>query len=389
MNRFAALISVLMFFLLAGCASTDPRSAGSSVSAGEEAAPVHFETRTRVPLLAPPDQSDGDGLVETGFQAGLGDELVEVRSRYSMASGALVQSLGQGYEPGQSIPTQLARQSIEHSFRLSVPNWLGAPVQVGFDQKEASVYTLQGQQRQETSRAHLEWNPEPVRFAVEWTPPRAMAVAGHPFDCLVEGRVTLPTEAVSAGMASALDVSQSDCLVRAPDRGVNELPMQSRGVSWRWGEGLNNAIHMNRVEPLGTGYGVSEMMAGYELGLRQQHSFHGWQVEADVALRQSDSGRYGQQSDDESRWAVDVMLRRQLQTIALTARWMQAKDPLWFVPEASPIGRERLSLLLDFSSWLTGLMPGVDAGMSTSWEHSEDAAGQDDNQFRWDFSLSW
>jgi hypothetical protein len=378
-----------MCVLLAGCAGTEPRSTGSSVPSGEEPAPVRLEASTRVPLIAQAGRSDGDGLVETDLRAGLGDDLVEVRSRYSVASGALVQSLGQGYEQGQSLPTQLARQSIEHSFRLSVPGWLGAPVQIGFDQNEASVYTLQGQQRQENSRAHLAWNPAPVRFEVEWTPPRETAVAGNPFDCLMEGRVRLPTEVVSAGMSSALDVSQSDCLVRAPDRGVNELPMQSRGVSWRWGEGLNNTIHMNRVELIGTGYGVSEMMAGYELGMRQRHSFHGWQVEADVALRQSDSGPYGHPSDEESRWAVDVMLRRQLQTFALTARWMQAKDPLWFVPEASPIGRERLSLLLDFSSWLTRLMPGVDAGMSTSWEHSEDAAGQDDNQFRWDFSLSW
>ena len=386
MPRILLVSMMIASATLLGCAAKEPRSAIATETS--ESSPVHFETAARVPLLSQTGDLDDEHLVATDVRAGLGDDLVEIRSSYSMGSGALVQNLGAGFEQGQSIPTQLARQSLEHAFRLTMPNWLGAPMRIGYDQKEASVFTLNGQQRQESSRAHLSWNPEPMQLDVEWTPPRAMAAAGNSLDCMVEGRVRVPTEAASAGTVSALDVSHSDCLVRAPNRGVDELPLQSRGVSWRWGDGLGNSIHMNRVELQMPVTGMNELSAGYEVGMRQRHSFQGWQLEADVAVRQSNSvAQY--RPDDDARWAVDLMLKRQLRQIALTARWMQSNDPLWFVPEATPIGRERLSLLLDFSSWLTDLMPGLDAGMSASWEHSEDAAGKDDNQLRWDFSLSW
>ena len=386
MSRVLLVSMMIASATLLGCAAKEPRSAMASETS--KSSPVHFETAARVPLLPQSGNLDDEHLIATDVRAGLGDDLVEFRSSYSMGSGALVQNLGARFEQGQSIPTQLAQQSLEHAFRLTMPEWLGAPVQIGYDQKEASVFTLNGQQRRESSRAHLSWSPEVMQLDVEWTPPRAAAAAGNPLDCMVEGRVRVPTEAASSNRPSALDVSHSDCLVRAPNRGVDELPLQSRGVSWRWGDGLGNSIHMNRVELHMPVVGMSELSAGYEVGMRQQHAFQGWQVAADVALRQSDSVT-AYRPDDDARWAVDLMLKRQLRQIALTARWMQSKDPLWFVPEATPIGRERLSLLLDFSSWLTELMPGLDAGMSASWEHSEDAAGQDDNQLRWDFSLSW
>lgn len=383
MPRILVISILLASAQLTGCAATESRS--QEISESSEQMPVQFETATRVPLMPQRGDPDDDRLIGTDIRAGVGDELIDFRSSYSVTSGALVQNLGARYEKTQEIPTQLARQSLEHAVRLTVPNWLGAPMRIGFDQKEASILTLNGQTRQESSRAHLSWNPEPMQVEVEWTPPRPATVG---FDCLMQGRVRMPTGAGWSGTPLALDVSQRDCMVRVPNRGVDELPIQSRGVSWRWGDGLGNSIHMNRVELQMPLAGINDSAAGYEFGMRQQHAFQGWQLEADVALRQSDAGGV-YQPDDDSRWAFDVMLRRQLRQIALTARWMQSRDPLWFVPEATPVGRERLSLLLDFSSWLSEMMPGLNAGMSASWEHSEDAAGKDDNQLRWDFSLSW
>ncbi len=373
--------------MLAGCAATGPDVAERS---NESASPIDVEARTEVPLTNASMLADNDQLVESGVRAGVGDDLVEFRTRYAVSSGELVQNVGRAYQQGEAIPTQLARQSVEHAVRVSTPGRLGAPVQVGFDQQEASVLTVDGQQREEETRAHLVWEPNPVRLQLEWTPPSRIAVAGNPLDCTLEGRLRMPTETLSPGLESALDVSQSECMVRAPDRGVDQLPMQARELAWNWGESLDSTIHMSRVELRAPVYGVPELKSGYELGLRQQHSLFGWQVEADFALRQAEGPVYHDEAPDEdSRWSVDLQLSRQLHTFALTARWMQAKDPLWFVPEASPVGRQNLSVLLDFSSWLTGLMPGVDAGMKASWQHTEDAEGRDDNYFRWDFSLSW
>lgn len=381
-------LTPLLVGVLSACATTDSLSPDAP---GDESAAVNFEARTELPLTANAlSRNDSDRLVETDLRAGVGDDLVEIRTRYSVASGELVRNVGRRYQQGQSIPTQLARQSVEHAVRLSTPGELGAPLQVGFDQKDASVLTLTGQHRQESTRAHLAWEPDPFEFLIEWTPPRKTAVAGNPFDCTLEGRLSMPTDTFSLGIDSALDLSQSECMVYAPERGVEALPVQARGVVWSWGENLGSAVHLNRIALQMPVYGSPALSYGYELGVRQNHSFLGWHLEADLALRQPDNHDY---SDipvyDDSRWAVDVQLSRQLKAFALTARWMQARDPLWFVPEASPVGRESLSLLLDFSAWLSGLMPGMDAGMSASWRHTEDAEGRDDNHFRWDFSLSW
>jgi len=387
MHRLRSVLTLPAIVILAGCAATGPDVAERS---DESALPIDVEARTEVPLAGANLMAGNDKLVESGVRAGVGDDLVEFRTRYAVSSGELVQNVGKPYQQGQSVPTQLARQSVEHAVRLSTPGRLGAPVQVGFDQKEAAVLTLDGQQREESTQAHLVWDPDPVRLQLEWTPPRRVAVHGNPLDCTLVGRLRMPTESLSPGLESALDVSQSECLVRAPDRGVDQLPMQARGVAWNWGESLNSTIHMSRVELRAPVYGVPELKSGYEVGLRQEHSLFGWQMEADLALRQADGPTYHDDvSGEESRWSVDLQLSRQLHTFALTARWMQAKDPLWFVPEASPVGRQNLSVLLDFSSWLTGLMPGMDAGMKASWQHTEDAEGRDDNHFRWDFTLSW
>jgi hypothetical protein len=383
MHRFLIALAAAV---LVGCAGTEQRVAAGS----DSDRPVSVQARTEVPLANATPLADNDKLVETDLQAGLADELFQVRSRYSVTSGELVRSVGSAYREGEAIPTQLARQSVEHAVRLSTPGYLGAPLRVGFDQRETSVLTLSGQHRQESTRAHLAWDPDPVSLHLEWTPPRRVAVVGDPLDCTLEGRMRMPTETISMGMESALDLSQSDCLVRAPDRGVDELPMQARGLVWSWGDGLDSSVHMNRVELLAPTYGMVEGASGHELGLRRRHSFFGWQMAADIAMRQAEAGqRVDAATDERSRWSVDLQLTRQLHTFALTARWMQAKDPLWFVPEADPVGRESLSLLLDFSSWLGRIMPGMDAGMRASWRHTEDAEGRDDNHFRWDFSLSW
>ncbi len=387
MYRFFCALVIVTAFGLAGCAASGPQSERAS---GDSSAPIDVKARAEVPLADPVQLANDNNLVETDVRAGIGDDLVGFRTRYSVASGELVRNVGKRYQQGDSIPTQLAQQSLEHAIRFSTPGEMGAPVRLGFDQKEASVLTLDGQQRQESTRAHLVWEPEPVRLQLEWTPPRRVALASDPLDCTLEGHLRMPTENVAAGFESALDISQSECMVRAPNRGVDQLPMQARGVSWNWGESLGSAVHMNRVELQTPVYGVPEVKSGYELGLRQQHSLFGWKMEADFALRQAEGPGYRDDAaDDDSRWSVDFQLRRQLHAFAMTARWMQAKDPLWFVPEAAPVGQQSLSLLLDFSSWLSGLMPGMDAGMKTSWEHTEDADGREDNHFRWDFSLSW
>jgi hypothetical protein len=82
-------------------------------------------------------------------------------------------------------------------------------------------------------------------------------------------------------------------------------------------------------------------------------------------------------------------MRRELEALVLTARWMHAKDPLWFVPAARTLDRERISILLDFSKWLVRQVPGFNGGMSAAWEPAEYANGVDESQINWNVSLTW
>lgn len=361
----------------------EPKS--SQAIEGEAPTPLEVETDTTLPLFA----TGNDSLFQSTVRAGIADELIDYSARYSVESGELMRTLGANRDASRSVPTEVGRQSLRQKFRLSLPSYLGSPVRVGFDNQRDIKLALDGEQKKEATRAHLQWEPDPLALDVEWTPPRDQASVGRPLDCLVNGNVRLPAVPMAMNMNSAVDISQQQCLVRAPDRGLDRMNLQTQGLAWRWGEDLDSAVRMHRVVPQWQGHGMPPADAGYEVGLRHGHSFFGWRMEADVALRQTREQGYESDANADSHWAVDLLMRRELKLFALTARWMQSKDPLWFVPMAKPIGNERMSILLDFSEWLKRTLPKLDANMSASWEHAEGAGGSDENHIKWNVSVFW
>ena len=368
---------------MVGCASVSPRS-DDAVESGA-VGHVAFDSSSVLALTGEPD----DGLLHSQVEAASAEERLSYTASYSLQSSVLAQSQLGEEDSEPVLPAELGRQSLRQQLHLALPSSLGAPVSIDIHNQQDLRWTFNGEARAETRLAHLQWKPKLLALDLRWTPPRDVVMDAQPLDCQVQANLRLPKLPVPTHTEAALDLSGRGCQVRAPARGVDGLHLQSHGLAWRWGEDLNNRVRVRRVVPQWQAYGLSEVNPAYEVGLMHRRSLSGWQLGLDMAWRQFDQGTTRETYATPSNWAVDLMLRRELGLVALSARWLHASDPLWFLPLASPVERERLSLLLDFSQWLVEKLPQIEANMSASWDHVEDARGIDDNQFKWNLLLSW
>ncbi|MFU8832838.1 MAG: hypothetical protein ACNA7J_11885 [Wenzhouxiangella sp.] len=359
---------------LVGCAGVSSRS--------DEGAAGFLVLESHTALEA----NDDDNLLQSQVQADSVGERVRYSADYSLRSEVLAHSLS---ADAPARPSELGGQSIHQQLHLELPQSFGAPVTIDLHNHQDVLWSFSGEQKSDSSGAHLQWKPSYLALDVHWTAPREMVIVDRPLDCHVQANVRLATWPVPMRSDAALDISQQDCQVLAPFRGVYGLNLQSQGLAWRWGESLGNGVRFRKVLPQWQTLGIERANAAYEFGLIHHGSWSDWQLGLDLAWRQVDENLQESGSGAASNWAVDLMVGRNLGLVALSARWLRANDPLWFMPLASAIERERLSLLIDFSSWLVGKLPRMDASLSASWEQVEDARGTDDNQLKWNFQLAW
>ena len=386
MNPRVAASFLPGLLLLGGCAGVPNEP--PEFTASTDDAPLAVESETRLLDARTLD----DQWFESSVRAGTPNRQLDYSARFKVESGALFDELGDNTRPNaDALPSEVGRRTFEQAVRFALPEYLGAPIELGFDRQHATRLTTEGEQHSESSRAHLEWQPDPVRLAVEWRPRRDMRLAGGPVNCLVDGRLSVPYADNTSTDSNAVALSGRHCLVRSPERGLDEMHLDERGLAWHWSEHVDNKVRFHRFEPRWAGYGQHAFEPGYEFGVTHRHSLLGWDLEADVALREAGEARHTQagEFESDSHWALNLLVSRKLELIEITARWMQADDPLWFVPVAEPIGRERLSLLLDFGDWIRRALPRFDADMSASWERAEQAGGGEDNQVNWNLSVFW
>lgn len=380
---FVRPVILLACILLAACSGVTPRP---ELDAGPDAGALFaFESSNE---LALPGDGD-DRLLRSQVEAGSAGERLNYTASYSLRSGMLAQGLSGDPDGDPTVPAELGRQSLHQQLHLALPSSPDAPLSINLQGQQDLRWTFNGEARTESRLAHLEWKPWAFAFDLRWTPPREMVLAGQPLDCQVQADLSLPYSPVVTSVPTAISLSGRDCQVRAPARGVDDLQLQSQGLAWRWGEDLNNTLRARRLLPQWQAYGLPEVEPGYELGLIHRRTFSDWELGLDMAWRQFDRGLARDAHAQPSNWAVDLVLRRELGLFALSARWLYANDPLWFVPLASPVEQERLSVLIDFSQWLVERLPHIKANMSAAWDYVEDARGVDDNQFNWNLLLSW
>ncbi len=323
------------------------------------------------------------------IEAGSAKKRLQYNASYLLKSDLLAYSLAGHGDESTALPAELGRQSLRQELKLELPMALGAPIQVDIHNQQDLRWSFNGEARADRQRAHLYWKPDFLALDVHWSPLREATVSGRPQHCFLQANLRLPSLVPVDDIDAALDLSGQSCRIHAPARGVVGLTTRSEALAWRWGEVLDNGLRLKRVLPEWQNFGKEAAEPAYEVGFKQTLSRSDWQLGLDMAWRQVDQHASRDPLSIPSRWAMDVMLRRELGLVALTARWLHANDPLWFVPLASPVERERLSLLIDFSHWLARKLPELDARMSASWEHIEDARGVDDNQVNWNVQLTW
>lgn len=381
---------VLLMMLMAllalqsfGCATVEPRPGNQA-----ETAPDTYLAFKSNSLLAAPDNRD-TGLFEGEIEAGGADNRLRYSARYLLHSDLLAQTLAAAANGSGGVPAELGRQSLQQEFHLDLPPALGAPIRINMRNQHDLRWSFNGEARSDSQLALLQWQPEHFALNLRLSP-RVAAQVGRPLlDCFVQAKLHLPALPVARGHDMVMDMSGQACHVHAPARGIVGLAARSEALAWHWSGVLDSSLQVKRVMPAWQELGAPDIDPAYELGLSKSLAQSNWNLGVDLAWRQIREPKGQDAMATPSRWAMNFMLGRNLGRVALKARWLRANDPLWFVPLASPVERERLSLLLDFSRWLAARLPDMDANMSASWEQVEDAQGVDDNQINWNVKLSW
>jgi len=377
--HLCTISSCLLICALTGCAVTPSEHSATSVDAHEQ--PLEIETRAGLPMLSGEDAELIEGLV----QAGIGDRRLNYSARYVFESGNLLASLVEEGSSDSSVPTDIGQQTVQQQVQLNLTEDVRVPLQMGLENRRDYRFLLDGEQVSHTTRAHLDFKPEPVSFSLDWRPPDELMAA--PMGCHLNGNLSMPLARETVGKHSMLDFSHSECHVRAADRGLDEWAIQSRTVAWRWDGDFKTALRYRQVLP----QAQSLYSAGpaHEVGISHREEFSLFGVQLDVARREGGSQDSSSGHQRADHWVADLLVNGKLGLLDVTARFMRAGDPLWFMPASTPADSRRFSLLLDFGAWLKDEFPGLEADMSASFDRTEQSNGVDDSQVNWNVSLTW
>ena len=377
---FRLLIGAVFAGSIVGCASLPDSTPAAE---GSEAVYLAFDSETGLERLIQGD----DRLVYSQVEASAARQHLRYRVDYSLRSGVVAESLAEEGDRSENPPAEIGRQVMTQAVEFSLPESLGAPITLDIENRRELRWSFSGDQRKESTQAALNWSPKHFALDLAWSPPRQTMSASQPLDCNAAANFRLSS--VPMVDESAVDYSRRACQVLAPSRGVAELDVATDGLAWRWGRAQEQALMIRRVRPEWQQYSHEPIETAYELSLiRRQRLLEHWQLGVDLAWRRFDRELALGDNNRPDRWALDLSLERDLGPLAVTARWLHANDPLWFLPLAAPVERERLSLGVDFSRWLALALPAAGGKMSATVDHVEDAAGVDDRQLQWSIELT-
>jgi hypothetical protein len=365
--------------VLIGCVGMP--SERSAISTVTHEQPLEIETRARLPILT----GEAAELIEGLVRAGIGERRLSYSARYAFEPGSLLATLVEEESSDLSAPTDIGQQTMHQQVHLNLSEDVRLPLLLGLENRRDHHFLLDGEQVSHTTRAHLDFKPEPLSVRLDWRLPDELSTA--PLGCHFNGRLSMPLAAEMVGMNSVLNFSHSECYVRAVDRGLDALPVQSRAVAWRWGTDFQTALRYRQVLPIAQSTYTSG--PSHEVGLSHREEFNLFGVQLDLARREVGTQNPVLGHQDVDHWVADLLINGKLGLFDITARYMRAGDPLWFMPLSTPSDSSRFSLLLDFGTWLKEGFPGLEADMSASFDRTEQSNGVDDNQVNWNVSLTW
>ncbi|MDT8410329.1 MAG: hypothetical protein RQ741_12060 [Wenzhouxiangellaceae bacterium] len=390
----AAAVSItVVAAALSGCASI-PGTASPTAGGDHDPRPVRAEMQVRHALPAiSTDPSDApEEMLAGSVQVGAPKGLIDYGARYQVRQGKFFQAIRDGDDPEQARG-EVALQTLEQTLGSTLHLPTGAPVTLQLTRREDTRLGVDSGSTRQSTRADLRWSPGPVDLHLEWTRPDPGTQPGSGVNCDFRAGLQLPTEFLPAPAGSVVELSGQRCRGSSPAHGVAELALARWGAAWRWGIEQNTALRVLRTEPEMPAGGFAPLMPDYELGLSHSHLLPGgWQTQADVSVLRADpaaNAPTAQTATDGTDWSATVALSRQLNLLAVTARWAHAAERAWFATATKPIAGDRFSLALDFGTWLTRLWPRVESAMDVSWDWRRTRDGDADGKVSWNMLIGW
>lgn len=378
---------------LSGCASI-PDTGSPTAGDGGDPFPVRADMQVRHALSAlSADLSDApEEMLAGSVHLGAPKGLIDYGARYQVRQGKFFHAIRDGDDPEQA-QGEVALQTLEQTLGSTLHLPAGAPVTLQLTRREDTRLGVNSGTTRQSTRADLRWSPGPVDLHLEWARPETGTQSGSGVNCDFRAGLQLPTGFLPAPAGAMLELTGQRCRGSSPAHGVTDLALARWGAAWRWGIEQNTALRVLRTEPEMTSGNFAPLMPDYELGLSHSHLLPGgWQAQADVSMLRTDPVAYAssvQTGTDDTDWSARLALSRQLNLLAVTARWAHAAERAWFATATKQVAGDRFSLALDFGTWLTRVWPRVESAMDVSWDWRRTRDGDADGKVSWNMLIGW
>jgi len=386
-NRYLRMGSVAIITALTGCASL-PGADSSATDVRDTPVRSHVEFRHALPVAAETEDEIVAGSVNVAAPSGL----IDYGARYEIQAGKLFEALREGDGDLESARDEVALQTMAQKLGSSVPLPAGGPLRLEVTNRERSRLGNGDARRSRSTRAALQWSPGPVDLKLRWSAPRGQ-LPSRTADCNLRAGLELPASFMPVASSSTFELSSQRCRIRAPEAGPAEVALERWGAAWSWSGRHATSVHVLRTEPevpLGHPAGLTP---DYELGFSHSRALPGgWQTTTKLSMLRSDAYEHDHATSAQSSatdWSADLALTRELDLMAITARWASAAERLWLATATSPVTSDRFSLALDFGAWLGRAWPRLRTDMDLSWDWRETRSGESDSKVSWNLLIGW
>jgi len=389
-KRSAALSLALVAAMLSGCASVPQQNSPQT------GAPLRAEMQIdhALPAISAGRSDAPEEMVTGSVRLGTPEGLIDYGASYRVRQGKFFEAIRDGEDELEQAQGEVALQTLEQTLGSTLHLPAGAPVTLQLTRREDTRLGVDSERTTQSTRADLRWSPGAIDLHVEWTRPERGSQPNDGLNCNLRAGLQLPVEFLPAPAGSIVELSGQHCRGSAPAPGVTHLALARWGAAWRWGPERNTALRVLRTEPEMPAGAAMPLMPDYEVGLSHNHLLPGgWQAQADVSILRTDPPIYALSNAsteaDSTDWTAQLALRRQMNLLAVTARWAHAAERAWFATATKPLVGDRFSLALDFGAWLTRLWPRVESAMDVSWDWRRTRQGDADSKVSWNMLIDW
>lgn len=388
---------------LSACASA-PAQRGGDIAVPATSGtlgPINVGVDGALPLL----HTRTEPVLASRLGLGGGESRLSYAASYTVMPGNIFDDTAPAPPPGVAPPPpqQLGQQRFGQNFRLNLPPLAGAPVSLRLTAETHERWTMSGNSSaQQRQLANLAWAPWRVNLNLQWDGGVAPADARFALDCDLRGTLRMPLQPAGALAPRAIQLSGRACQLHGVGPRYSDVTAETWGMAFDWSRrDSETQFLLATIDPAGQNAPEQQVIdPAFELAVRHQRNHGPWSARAlvamrvatewDLDLRDELTGQYA--SGSESHWTATASLTRHLPAMSVSADWMHAADPMWFMPQ---IGQRsnRMNMRLDFSRAVASLMPEVTPQMAVQWNWSQARSRTDaiagDSLVRLNMAVLW